>query len=149
MSQRGDDTLISTSPIDSAELLALYDEAKDMLTEAADYFSGPGNPKNLELTGENSLAYAEGSKSITARLMEIMAWLFVQRAVLAGEMRPEEALKSDNRLGAVTASSVDTSDQRYNLPERFQDLGQRCNDLFDRVYKIDQLLNAPPTSAVH
>ena len=149
MSQRGDDTLISTSPIDSTELLALYDEAKDMLTEAADYFSGPGNPKNLELTGENSLAYAEGSKSITARLMEIMAWLFVQRAVLAGEMRHEEALKSDNRLGAVTASSVDTSDQSYNLPERFQDLGQRCNDLFDRVYKIDQLLNAPPTRAVH
>ena len=62
--------------IDSKQLLSLYDEAKDMLTETAEYFAGPGNPDQLSLTNENSLAYNQGSKCITARLMEIMAWLF-------------------------------------------------------------------------
>ena len=77
--------------IDSKQLLSLYDEAKDMLTETAEYFAGPGNPDQLSLTNENSLAYNQGSKCITARLMEIMAWLFVQRAVVSGEMTNEDA----------------------------------------------------------
>jgi len=82
--------------METKQLLSVYDEAKDMLIEAADYFGGPGSPEKICLTNENILAYAEGSKRITAWLTEIMAWLFVQRAVIASEMTPEEAIEKGN-----------------------------------------------------
>lgn len=136
-------------PMESQQLLTLYDEAKEMLTEAAEYFGGPGSPANLSLTTENTLAYAEGSKCITARLMEVMAWLFVQRAVMTGEMTMVESLKTGNRLSEVSAPSVDPSDKAFGLPEAFCSLDVRCGELYNRVHDIDNLMNTPASGPAH
>jgi regulator of CtrA degradation len=113
MAHDGDDKTVEDASIGSKELLALYDEAKEMLNEAAQYFGGAGSLRNLNLSADNTLAYTEGSKCITARLMEIMTWLFVQRAVATGEMSADGALKDDNRLGAVAAPRADPQDPKY------------------------------------
>lgn len=140
---------MTTMPMETEQLLSLYDEAKDMLTEAADYFGGSGSPAELSLTGDNTLAYAEGSKCITARLMEVMAWLFVQRAVMTGEMSAEESLKAGNRLATVSVPSVDPSDASFGLPQEFCSLDQRCGELYNRVQEIDNLMNVPTSGTAH
>ncbi len=140
---------MTTMPMESKQLLSLYDEAKEMLTEAAGYFGGPGSPAKLSLTYDNTLAYAEGSKCVTARLMEIMAWLFVQRAIIAGEMTTEESVEKVNRLAHVVGPSVNPSDDKFNLPVEFKSLDQRCCELFNRVQEIDHLINAPRTGVHH
>ena len=135
--------------IDSKQLLSLYDEAKAMLTETAEYFEGPGNPDQLSLTNENSLAYNEGSKCITARLMEVMAWLFVQRAVVSGEMTNEDAAEKGSRLAKVPEPSVDPTDAIYNLPAEFCSLCKRCGELYNRIDEIDHLIRAPAAGEPH
>lgn len=149
MAHDGNGKTLGDTPIDSKELLALYDEAKEMLNEAAQYFGGAGSPRNLDLHADNTLAYTEGSKCITARLMEIMTWLFVQRAVATGEMTADEALKDNNRLGTVAAPRADPQDVKYGLPETLRDLDRRSGDLFDRIQRTDQLMNSPTTGIAH
>ncbi len=149
MDREGGDDTAGAEPIDSKVLLALYEEAKNMLNEAAEYFGGPGSPRNLNLGTSNTLAYTEGSKCITARPMEIMSWLFVQRAVATGELEPAEVLKDDHRLGTVAPPKADPQDAKYGLPDMLKDLERRSSDLFDRIHEIDQLLSSPNTGTAH
>lgn len=143
------DKMAASAHIDVPELLSLYDEAKNILTEAAEYFSGPGIPKNLSLNGEAAMAYTEASKCLTARLMEIMAWLFIQRAVLLGEISLEDALEDDTRFESVLIPRFDPRDRKYHLPARFCDIDRRSSDLFGRIRRINQLLALPPADARH
>lgn len=118
-------------------LLGMYQEAKELLQETLDYFSGPGDPKQMELEPEVNLAYIWEAKQLTTQLMNVMAWLLTQRAVQEGEITPEEALSKDNRLGDPLPALPVSEQHGGDLPAEFRDLRQRCQNLYERLSKID------------
>ncbi len=118
-------------------MLGMYEEAKELLQETLDYFSGPGDPKEMGLEPEINLAYIWEAKQLTTQLMNVMAWLLTQRAVQEGEITPEEALGEDNRLGDPLPPLPVSEQHGDELPDEFRDLRQRCQNLYERLSKID------------
>lgn len=123
-------------------LLGVYEETKEMLQDTLDFLNGPGDPRTLELEKEDNLAYVWACKQLTAQLMSMMAWLFIQRAVQEGEITREEALHDDHRLGPPPATLAVAKNREQAMPPQFRDLKGRCGDLFTRLQKIDELHRA-------
>ena len=118
-------------------LLGMYEEAKDLLRETLEYFGGPGDPKEMGLEPEVNLAYIWEAKQLTTQLMNVMAWLLTQRAVQEGEITPEEALSADNRLGDPLPALPVSEQHGGDLPDVFRGLRRRCENLYERMSKID------------
>lgn len=87
------------------------------------------------------------SLRLTTRIMHVIAWLLVQRAITAGEL-PEDAVFADhNRLGP---SPEGCSKTRLNLPDAAQRLIDASLRLHDRVAQMEQaLLNPASGTTLH
>ena len=79
---------------------------------------------------------------ITTRLTQVMAWLMIQRAVQAGEMTRDEARQPEHRLGAKDICETSEPAAPAELPPRMSDLLQRSRALYERVARLDSLLDA-------
>jgi hypothetical protein len=64
-------------------------------------------------------------------------------------MSADDALKDDNRLGAVAAPRADPQDPKYGLPEPLKDLERRSGELYDRIQRTDQLMSSPTSGTAH
>lgn len=80
------------------------------------------------------------SLRLTTRLMHIIAWLLLQRAVMAGEVDGSAARKPENRLGPSPIS-----DHRLcgALPPEAQRMIENSERLHARVAKLDAALVTP------
>ncbi len=76
-----------------------FDEAFDLLIEARAYLSERQRPSQDELPPAVRLVAGCETMRLTARLVQVMAWLLVQRAVHAGEIDAAEADAPQRRLG--------------------------------------------------
>jgi regulator of CtrA degradation len=77
---------------------------------------------------------------LTTRLMQLASWLLLQRAIAAGEMRPEEARRERRRitLGEIgRGSPVSGAEQ---LPAGLLDIIERSLALHQRVVKFDAMM---------
>ena len=91
------------------------------------------------------------SLRLTTRLMHIIAWLMLQRAVGAGEVAPEAIYQEHNRLGESPESDPEL---RRRLPEQARRLIEASLRLHERVAHLeDGLLNRTargnPVHAMH
>ncbi len=133
---------------ESSSLQNLYQEAQDCLVEVSAYFNGPGNPDEMTLPDQEAAAYAWQSKLLTAQIMEIMAWFFMQRAVEEGEVTRDEALREENRLGSVSRGLEGQNGEDENLPAEFKSLKTQAAELFARLCLVDNSLHGDtPCSA--
>lgn len=76
---------------------------------------------------------------VTARLTQIMAWLLIQRAVHAGEVTPEEALREEHRLGGHAVCLDDSFEGHRRIPPTLNRLMKRSRRLYVRVARLDDL----------
>lgn len=117
-----------------------YKEAISLVHMAAEYFENNKEPANPTLSDEATLVFTAESLRMTSRLTQIMAWLFVQRAIAAGEIPPEEASVPARRLSGhstcLPEETVDTSE----FPETFTDLLNRSEGLFRRIARLDEMV---------
>ena len=130
-------------------LSSLYAEALLLADEARAWFDAArGNTR-----GEDSLGYwPDGqdpamrialsceSLRLTTRIMHVIAWLLMQRAVEAGEVAPSDALLPTNRLGPNPGDGLD---YRERLPVEAQKLIEASERLYARVARMDSLMDAP------
>ena len=122
----------------------VYSDGMSLVEETAAYLDGPGRDMAGELPREPGLTYASWSMELTTRLMQAASWLVMQKAVRDGDMRREDALKSKYRMHR-DEPSLDTSAQRgLGLPDRFLDLVERSEGLFERICRLDQALYVTP-----
>ena len=125
-----------------------YREGMELVEEAAAYLDGPGRAHSQTLPRTAGLAYAAESMRLTTRLMQVAAWLLVQRAVYEGDMSEEEAAGDKYRLGAEEICRAERVIGWEELPPFLIDLIERSESLYERVDRLDQQLRAaPPTPA--
>ena len=114
---------------------SLYVEAMVLADEARAYFDRHGRDDRLALDPIVRVGFSCESLKVTTRLMHVIAWLLTQRAVEAGEISSAQARKPARRLG----EAVDTDDELLpNLPESALRLIKASQDLYARVYRLDQ-----------
>ena len=122
----------------------VYSDGMALVEETAAYLDGPGRDMASELPREANLTYASWSMELTTRLMQAASWLVMQKAVRDGDMRREDALKPKYRMSREDPP-LDTSAQRgLGLPDRFLDLVERAEGLFERICRLDQALYVTP-----
>jgi regulator of CtrA degradation len=113
---------------------ALYVEAMLLADEARDYFDEHGRSERAGLVPPMRVSFSCESLKVTTRLMHVIAWLLTQRAVRTGEMRPDQALDPQRRLGEqpITDAAV-----LAGLPPRAAVLIGGSVDLHRRVALLD------------
>ncbi len=111
-----------------------------MVHEACSYIDGPGRRACNDMEETDSLYYTAETLRLTTRLTQLMAWMFVQRAVQNGEMRPEEAAEERHRLGARQTCLSSSEPPEGVLPASLEDLLERSERLYRRVARLDDLL---------
>ncbi len=115
---------------------ALYLEAMGLADSARQYFDEEGMEDRNSLDPLARVTFSCESLKITTRLMHVVAWLMVRKAVEAGELTASEATQSARRLGRAT--DVGGPDVRVDLlPLRARKLMAASIDLYDRVKRLD------------
>lgn len=124
---------------------AFYMEAMLLADEARHYFDDGGRLERESLTPMERVGFSCESLKITTRLMHVIAWLLTQRAVIAGELSPLQALEPGRRLGEAPATDPAMIDA---LPEHARSMIRTSVDLHRRVARLDeaQARDEPVTS---
>ena len=78
---------------------------------------------------------------MTARVTQVIAWLIVQRAVLAGELSRAEASESRYRLGGQAICEPGSETELAGLSQGLVALSKRTGQLYERVARLDAMVN--------
>ncbi|PZU09218.1 DUF1465 family protein [Sphingomonas sp.] len=118
---------------------ALYTEAMLLADETRGYFDEAGQDEREALSPRLRVEFACEALKGTTRLMQVIGWLLMRKAVHAGEML--EASSENRRLGeAPPLDSVVLA----RLPQSARRLLAAGEDLYQRVRRIDDGIDAPP-----
>lgn len=118
----------------------LYTEALALADEARSYFTRMGQDERFNLEPMERVLFSCESLKVTTRLMHVISWLLVGKAVAAGEMTPEEACVPERRLGFVENSDETQEPRLTLLPAQALSLIRRSRDLYGRVSHIEASL---------
>ncbi len=118
----------------------VFREGMGLVEETANYLDGPGRKEARLLDRHGAVAYATESMRLTTRLMQLASWLLLQRAIAAGEMRPEEARRERRRitLGEIGRGSPVSGVEQ--LPAGLMEIIERSLALHQRVVKFDAMM---------
>ncbi len=75
---------------------------------------------------------------VTSRLTQVMAWLMLQRAVMAGEVTQEQAMAEDNLLSGQDVCLVERDE--LDLPPALRSLLERSHRLYQRVSRLERMV---------
>lgn len=123
-----------------------YEEAFDLLVEARDFLAERQRRPEALAPAVQLVASSETLR-LTTRLVQVMAWLLVQRAVRAGELDAAEADAPRRRLGGhevcADAGPWDVSE----LPPALRSLLDRSQALYNRVARLDEMVHIRASQA--
>ena len=124
----------------SAFFAKTYGETLELAEQARAYVAGPVKVERTRLDGDANMHATTESFRLSARIIQMMAWMFVQRAVEQGEMSADQAASDAYRLGPREACLC--LDQRAidRLPPTLKDLMTRSERLYLRVARLDDML---------
>ncbi|HLI13557.1 MAG TPA: DUF1465 family protein [Alphaproteobacteria bacterium] len=125
---------------DSAFFAKTYREAFDLLRETRDYLAYCQTRDLAPRGAAERLCFSRESTRLTARLTDIMAWLFVQKAVAVGEMSADEAAEERHRLLRRDVCLDDTAATNDGLPRGLLSLLGRSHALYLRIARLDELM---------
>lgn len=130
-----------------------YREAVSLLREARDYLAFCQERDACDLSPLERLCFSHELSRLTARLMDIMAWLIVQKALEAGELTALEAMREGHRvlrreawLGAEVAGDLEggAAPAAGKMPDGLISLLERSRRLYLRIVRLDDLTAREP-----
>ena len=117
-----------------------YDEALRLTHEARSFIDSVDEARLTDVPYATRLIYARESLRLTARLTQVMAWMFYQKAVHAGEIDRAELAAPDKRLGGRAECSEHDEAAMAMLPPPLRSLMQRSHRLYVRVARLDEMV---------
>ena len=126
---------------------ALFREGMLLVEETASYLDGPGRGESRALERTAALTFASESMRLTTRLMQIAAWLLVQRAGAEGEITTSQAREERRRVTLVTSDQPQSVGDVDAMPERLRELIGLSLRLHARLIHLDTLIGEARESA--
>jgi regulator of CtrA degradation len=117
-----------------------YDEALALVVEARDYLANNLATDRSGASFGDRLIYDCETLRLTTRLTQVMAWLFIQRAVHEGEISADEAKQEECRLGGREICLDNDPDMLAALPAHFGTLMERSLKLYQRIARLDEMV---------
>ncbi len=129
---------------DAATSVAYFDstlqEAMTLTREARDYLAYQKKSDLDKLSPVGRMVASCESMRVTARVSQVVAWLLVQKAVHAGEITRDEAAEPQYRLSGHGVCEENEAVAEEALPERLVELLDRSLKLYQRVSRLDAML---------
>ncbi|RME67541.1 MAG: DUF1465 family protein [Alphaproteobacteria bacterium] len=120
----------------------LYDEAVALADEARTYFGMHSKLDRQRLAPIDRVLYTCESLRISTRLMHVISWLMVRKAVARGEITAEEGLRAERRLGDAELCQQTERGALRRMPPMVSSLSYRSQAIFDRAWRMEQDLLA-------
>lgn len=135
----------SLSVTDANPPIAYFDntlgEAMALAREAREYLAYHDSDDTSKMSAKARLAASCEAMRLTARLTQVVAWLLVQKAVHAGELTREQAAQPRYRLGGQEVCDETRPLADEPLPDGLTDLLARSHRLYQRVARLDAMLD--------
>src|SRR5436305_13732898 len=135
--------LFSEKLASSQAFAGLFKEGMALVEETASYLDGTGRQESKKLDRSAALAYATESMRLTTRLMQLVSWLLLHRAVKAGEMSLAQANKEKTKV-KLSLGEAGSEDSMKLLPERLRGLIARSKALQAQIRRLDATMHAHP-----
>jgi len=119
-----------------------FDEAMVLTREARDYLAYQKNADLEGLSPVGRMAASCESMRMTARMTQVVAWLLIQRAVHAGDLSREQAAETKFRLAGQEICDDIEPLAAEPLPERLAELLVRSHLMYQRVARLDAMLDS-------
>lgn len=120
----------------------IYDEALALLIEARNYIAYQERKDIRSLDTTARLLVSQETMRITCRLTQVMAWMFCQRAVQAGEMTQERALSEEFAISGEQVCLDDRWTGDHRLPLGVRSLLSRSFSLYVRVQRLEGMMRS-------
>ena len=118
-----------------------FEEAMSLTREARDYLAYQEKVDLAKLSPVARMSASCETMRMTARMTQVIAWLLVQKAVHAGDITREEAAEPKYRLsGQEVCDNVEPL-AAGPLPERLVELLERSHHLYQRIARLDAMLD--------
>ena len=124
----------------SPAFAALFAEGIALIDATADYLDGSGRADSAALERRAQASYAEASRKLSTRLMNLTSWLLLQKAVSEGDMKAEDARREADKIDLGTDGADAGADAR--LPAPLDALVVRSLELERQVRQLDAALRA-------
>ncbi len=121
-----------------------FDEAMALTREARDYLAYQEKADLESLSPVGRMAASCESMRLTARMTQVVAWLLVQKAVHAGDLTREQAAETKFRLAGQEICGDIEPLAAEPLPERLAELLARSHQMYQRVARLDAMLDSEP-----
>jgi len=117
-----------------------FDEGVALTLEVRNYIAFHEQADRREYDLSKCLHVGYQHTRVSARLIQVMTWLLAMKALLAGEISPEQFAAPQYALNTADVSDEDTGPESKELPQGLLNLLERSHALFSRIQRLDAMV---------
>jgi regulator of CtrA degradation len=131
-----------TAPKPTTLLDRTFDEGVALTQEVRNYIAYHEQADRREFELARCLHVGYQHTRISARLIQVMTWLLTMKALLSGEISPEQFTAPQYALTDSEECSSDKGETDEEVPAGLRDLLVRSHALYSRIKRLDDMVRA-------
>jgi regulator of CtrA degradation len=117
-----------------------FDEGVALTIEARNYIAYHEQADKRQADLPHCLQVGYHHTRVSARLIQIMTWLLAMKALLSGEISPEQFASPQYELAGGEECESETGPDLEELPQGLRDLLNRTQLLYARILRLDAMV---------
>jgi regulator of CtrA degradation len=117
-----------------------FDEGVALTQEVRNYIAYHEQADRREFELSYCLHVGYQHTRVSARLIQVMTWLLAMKALLSGEISPEQFTAPQYALTDSEECSSDKGENDENMPAGLRDLLVRSHALYSRIQRLDSMV---------
>ena len=119
-----------------------FDEGVALTQEVRNYIAYHEQADRREFELSRCLHVGYHHTRVSARLIQVMTWLLAMKALLSGEISPEQFTAPQYALTESEECSSDKGEDDEEVPAGLRDLMIRSHALYSRILRLDAMVRA-------
>lgn len=119
-----------------------FDEGLALTQEVRNYIAYHEQADRREFELSRCLHVGYHHTRVSARLIQVMTWLLAMKALLSGEISPEQFSAPQYALTESEECSSDKGENDADMPVGLRDLMMRSHALYSRILRLDAMVKA-------
>ena len=119
-----------------------FDEGVALTLEVRNYIAYHEQADRREYDLSSCLHVGYQHTRVSARLIQVMTWLLAMKALLAGEISPEQFAAPQYALNASEECESGSGPEINELPQGLRSLLERSHALFSRIQRLDKMVRS-------
>jgi regulator of CtrA degradation len=117
-----------------------FDESLALTQEVRNYIAYHEQADRREFELSRCLHVGYHHTRVSARLIQVMTWLLAMKALLSGEISPEQFTAPQYALTESEECSSDKGEDDPEMPVGLRDLMARSHALYSRILRLDAMV---------